>query len=65
MIYTGWITAKREDREELESFGAVVSGYNEDTKTFDYCEITSEVMEKLTPHWGRFFWGFKPYLGEM
>lgn len=54
----GWIMALESDRAELEAMGIVLGprGGEDDDAYFDACEVDEAAMDKLDPHWGRFFW---------
>jgi hypothetical protein len=63
ILYRGWITycgkfGLDEARKRLSDLGVKVGEASGDT--FKDCEVTSEVMEKLDPHWGPFIWGLDP-----
>ncbi|MCD6123983.1 hypothetical protein J7J62_02290 [bacterium] len=56
-MYKGWIIADYKDKEFLEKIGIKLGKYNEKTKSFEDCIVSSEALEKLDPYWGRFYWG--------
>ena len=59
--YVGWIIADKEEKSFLESLGVkIIGGYNEEEHSFDECIVTEDVLQKLDPYWGRFYWGLFP-----
>lgn len=58
--WLGWIVADEEDKGDLEDLGVQVGEYNHEKGSFEGCTATTEVLEKLDPHWGRFYWGMNP-----
>lgn len=60
-VYRGWIEAKGpEEYDFLKSLGVKVGTWITSDKCFDDCEVSSDVLAKLDPHWGRFIWGLEP-----
>jgi len=59
LVYCGWIIADRGDEEFLKNLGVRLGKYEETTTSFEGCEVSLEVLEKLDPYWGRFYWGLE------
>jgi hypothetical protein len=55
-VLRGRITGDSEDKKFLESLGVKVGPYNREEDTFEPCEVSAKALDKLEPHWGRFFW---------
>jgi|GEM_PF-5987037 len=62
MMYKGWIAGREEDRKFLEQLGVKVGIYSKESNCFEDCYVSSEALERLNKHWGRFFWGLMPSL---
>lgn len=62
MVLKGWITASITDKEFLESLGIQLGDYDHAEHEFTNCVVTEEVLRKLNPLWGTFFWGLFPVM---
>jgi hypothetical protein len=60
MILKGWIIADESEREFLESLGLKLGPYDPAAGEFTACTADDEAMDRLNPHWGRFYWGLFP-----
>ena len=40
------------------SLGVAVGKYDADKQEFK-CAVSQETLERLDPHWGRFYWGLQ------
>jgi len=58
--WVGWVVANEDEKSFLEDLGVKVGKYNKKAGCFEGCSTTNEGLDKLEPHWGRFFWGFNP-----
>ncbi len=65
MKYKGWIIADYKDKEFLEKLGIKLGQYNEETNSFENCEVPIEIFDVLDNYWGRFYWGLFPEKKEI
>jgi hypothetical protein len=61
VIYRGWIVSypDGEDLEILQRLGVKLGEYDATQGSFEDCEVTEQVLDKLDPYWGRFMWGLQ------
>jgi hypothetical protein len=53
--YRGWILAPDKDAKELEALGVQLG--EKENGGWNNCRVSSEALDAMDAHWGRWIWG--------
>ena len=56
-MYYGWISAKYEDRNILQSLGIILGSYSYSVNIFHDCQVPPKALIALGTYGSRFTWG--------